>query len=69
MAQSAIKRRRDFTSGPLLPQIFGFAIPLMLSSILQHTFNTADTLMVGRWGGITPDACENALAADRKSVV
>ena len=63
MAQSAIKRRRDFTSGPLLPQIFGFAIPLMLSSILQHTFNTADTLMVGRWGGITPDACENALAA------
>ncbi|MBE6643103.1 MAG: MATE family efflux transporter [Ruminococcaceae bacterium] len=54
---------RDFTEGKILPQIFWFAIPLMITGILQLLFNTADTVMVGRWGGNTPEECETALAA------
>ena len=38
----------DVTSGPMFGKIFGFAIPIILSGILQQTFNTADTLVVGR---------------------
>ena len=38
----------DVTSGPMLGKIFGFAIPIILSGILQQTFNTADTIVVGR---------------------
>ena len=54
---------RDFTEGKILPQIFWFAIPLMITGILQLLFNTADTVMVGRWGGNIPEECETALAA------
>lgn len=35
----------------------------MITGFLQLLFNTADTIVVGRWGGDTPEACENALAA------
>lgn len=54
---------KDFTSGPLLSRIILFSLPLIATSILQLLFNTADTIVVGRWGGATPDECENALAA------
>ena len=57
------KTIRDFTEGPILSQIIKFSIPLMITSVLQLMFNTADTIVVGRWGGATPEACENALAA------
>lgn len=53
---------RDFTTGPILPQILLFSLPLMATSILQKLFNTADTIMVGRFSG-TPEECETALAA------
>lgn len=57
------KKARDFTQGPILPQVIQFAIPLMITGVMQLLFNTADTIMVGRWGGATPEECENALAA------
>ncbi|MBQ9131505.1 MAG: MATE family efflux transporter [Clostridia bacterium] len=57
------KKTRDFTVGPILPQIIKFSIPLMITGVMQLLFNTADTVMVGRWGGATPEECENALAA------
>ena len=38
----------DVTSGPMLGKIFSFAIPIILSGILQQTFSTADTIVVGR---------------------
>lgn len=44
-------------------QIILFALPMMATSVLQLLFNTADTVVVGRWGGDTPEACEAALAA------
>ena len=63
MAVNAGKRIRNLTEGPLLPQILRFALPMMATSVLQLMFNTADTIVVGRWGGDTQEACETALAA------
>ena len=53
---------KDFTQGPLLPQILMFALPLIATSVLQRLFNTADAVMVGSFCG-TPEECETALAA------
>lgn len=47
----------DMCNGPLLGKILMFAIPLMLSGILQLLFNAADIVVVGRFAG------SNALAA------
>lgn len=47
----------DMCSGPLLPSILMFALPLMASSVLQLLFNAADVIVVGRFAG------ENSLAA------
>lgn len=41
----------DMCSGPLLGKILLFAIPLMLSGILQLLFNAADIIVVGRFVG------------------
>jgi len=53
----------DFTQGPLLSKIILFTLPLIATTVLQLLFNTADTVVVGRWGGSTPEECETALAA------
>ena len=47
----------------LLRQILCFVLPLIATSVLQLLFNTADTVVVGRFGGDTPEECEAALAA------
>ena len=41
----------DMIHGPLAGKLLVFAIPLMLSSILQLLFNAADVIVVGRWSG------------------
>ena len=41
----------DMCSGPLLGKIIRFAIPLMLSGILQLLFNAADVMVVGQFSG------------------
>ena len=41
----------DMIHGPLAWKLLVFAIPLMLSSILQLLFNAADVIVVGRWSG------------------
>ena len=51
------RHEMDMTTGSILPKLLLFAIPLMLSSILQLLFNAADVVVVGRFEG------ENALAA------
>ena len=43
--------------GAILPKMLKFAVPLMLSSILQLLFNAADVVVVGKFAG------DNALAA------
>lgn len=47
----------DMVNGPMLKNIFLFSIPLMLTTLLQILFNTADTIVVGKFAG------SNALAA------
>lgn len=39
------------TEGPILPMFIRFAIPLMLSGILQLLFNAADMVVAGRFAG------------------
>ena len=41
----------DMCSGPLLPKILIFSLPLMLTGILQLLYNAADIVVVGRYAG------------------
>ena len=41
----------DMCHGPLLGKIIVFAVPLILSGILQLLFNAADIIVVGRFAG------------------
>lgn len=41
----------DMCNGPLAPKLLLFALPLMLSSILQLLFNAADVIVVGKFAG------------------
>ena len=63
MAIASKKAHRDLTEGNILQQIILFALPLIATSVLQLLFNTADTIVVGRWGGDTEAEREIALAA------
>lgn len=45
------KYEMDMCSGALLPKILLYALPLMLSGILQLLFNAADIVVVGRFAG------------------
>ena len=47
----------DMVNSPLLKNVWIFAVPLMLTNLLQMLFNAADTVVVGRFAG------EQALAA------
>ena len=47
----------DMCSGPILPKMLRFTLPLMFSSLLQLLFNAADIIVVGRFAG------DNSMAA------
>ena len=57
MAKRQAKGKRsyeiDMCNGPLLGKILRFAVPLMLSGVLQLFFNAADIVVVGRFTGHT----------------
>ncbi len=63
MSNTKASKGRDLTQGALLPKIIVFALPLIATGVLQLLFNTADSVVVGRWGGDTKEECETALAA------
>src|SRR5690625_7479298 len=48
---------RDLTKGTPWKQIVGFALPMLLGNIAQQFYNTADSIIVGKYIG------DNALAA------
>ena len=59
MSTAATKTsKRDFTSGPIFSRLFLFALPLMLSGLLQVCYDMADKIVVGRFS-----SDPNALAA------
>jgi putative MATE family efflux protein len=41
----------DMLHGPVLRKMMAFAIPMMLTTWLQMLFSSADSMIVGRWGG------------------
>ena len=41
----------NMTEGPLLSKIIRFAVPLMLTSMMQLLYNAADVVVVGRFAG------------------
>ena len=41
----------DMVNGPLVPNMFRFALPLMFSMLLEMLFNAADTIVVGKFAG------------------
>ena len=51
MLKTNAHRTMDMTEGPLLTKVLFFALPIMLSGILQLLFNAADTIVVGRFAG------------------
>jgi len=51
MFKTHAHRTMDMTEGPLAAKVLFFALPIMLSSILQLVFNAADTIVVGRFAG------------------
>lgn len=48
-AKIAKNREIDMTTGSLFPKIIAFALPLILTSVLQLLFNSADMIVVGNF--------------------
>ena len=55
-------KKMDLTTGPVLPSIVKVAIPTLMLSLIQMTYNLADLFWVGRVGRIGLDPIE-AIAA------
>lgn len=53
----------DMVNGPLLKNIFLFALPLMFTNFLQMLFTAADTIVVGKFAGEIPLAAVGATGA------
>ena len=49
--QKVSKHSIDMINGPLAGKVLIFAVPLLLSGLLQLTFNAADVIVVGRFAG------------------
>ena len=45
------QKQFDMLNGPLMGKIIIFAIPVILTGVLQLLFNAADTIVVGRYAG------------------
>ena len=48
---SNTKKPVNMLEGNILKNMISFAIPIILSGVLQNLYNTADTLVVGNFGG------------------
>ena len=62
----SVGRRRggvEICTGPLLLNIFRFAVPIMFSGLLQTLFNSVDAAVVGRFGSATALASVGSTAS------
>lgn len=48
-----MKRNESLISGPIGSALLAFVVPLMLSSLVQQLYVTADAVIVGRIAGKT----------------
>lgn len=58
-----MKRNKDLTNGSVFFGILTFALPIILTSVIQQLYNTADTIIVGQFGGDTALEREISIAA------
>ena len=47
--QKTMANTKEMTSGPSLPLIFNFTLPLLLGNLLQQTYSLVDAAIVGKW--------------------
>ena len=47
------KKKVDMTTGPIMKNVFLFAIPIVLGNVLQNLYTTVDTLVIGNYCGKT----------------
>lgn len=59
----AAKYELDMSQGSLVKNIISFAIPYMLTTILQLFYNAADIVVVSRWAGSTAMASVGATSS------
>ncbi len=52
--------RHDLTEGPILKTALLYAIPILISALIQYLYNVFDTMMVGQFLGKTEMAAVNA---------
>ncbi|MBQ3865720.1 MAG: MATE family efflux transporter, partial [Clostridia bacterium] len=43
--------RIDMTKGPIFGKLIRFAVPVLLTNLLQQLYNVADTMVVGKFDG------------------
>ena len=53
----------NFTEGPIFKKYMLFIIPIVLSGFLQQLYNTADTMVVGKFAGDTALAAVGSTVA------
>ncbi len=58
--RSSVRSKSDMTEGPFLAKIVRYSVPVILTSILQLLFNTADLVVVGQAAG---SECVGAIGA------
>ena len=51
MLKRELQRRQDLCTGPFLPKIITYTVPIILTSVLQLLFNAADLVVVGQFEG------------------
>ena len=63
------KRKLDMTEGPVFQKLLLFAIPLILNSLINHLYSTADTVMMGRFAGAGAMAAVGASGHPLKMII
>lgn len=48
-----VQKKIDMTTGPIMKNIFLFAIPIVLGNVLQYLYTTVDILVIGNYCGET----------------
>lgn len=61
-------KKMDLTTGPVLPSIIKVAIPTLMLSLIQMTYNLADLFWVGRVGQIGLDPLKPLLLWERWAI-
>ncbi len=61
------ERTLDLTEGNVLSRLVRFAVPILLTSIFQQLYSTADAVIVGRFSGANSLAAVGAKLRGKKN--